>query len=364
LTGPVNPRIAALSPYRPGKPVEELTRELGVSDVLKLASNENPRGPGAAVLQAIEQASRDLSRYPDGSGHRLKARLAAFHDIDAARITLGNGSNDVLDLAARATVEPGSQVLMMQHGFVVYYLAANACGAELVEVPARAYGTDLDALLAAVTARTRLVFLANPNNPTGTWVNERALTGFLERLPERIWVVLDEAYFEYVEAADYPNGRTLLERHPNLVVTRTFSKIHALAGLRVGYALSSPALADLMNRARQPFNVSTVALAAAVAALDDAAFVQSSREFNARGMREMTDGVLRLNCSYIPSAGNFLCIEVGDDAHAVYEGLLQRGIIVRPIAEYGLPRHLRVTIGLPPENARFLTALAEVLGRG
>ena len=253
MSAPVNPNIAGLQPYNPGKPIEEVARELGITDIVKLASNENPRGPGPNVRERIAAAANELSRYPDGSGYRLRQALARFHDIEPNRITLGNGSNDVLELAAKMALEPGLEGIMSQHGFVVYYLAVTGCGGRLVTVPARAYGCDIDGFADAVTERARIVFLANPNNPTGTWLGEAELVGLLERIPERVWVVLDEAYFEYVELPEYPDGRTLLDRHPNLVVTRTFSKIHGLASLRVGYALSSTFAADLMNRARQPF---------------------------------------------------------------------------------------------------------------
>ncbi|MDP6374768.1 MAG: histidinol-phosphate transaminase [Pseudomonadales bacterium] len=360
LKGPVHPGIAGLRPYQPGKPVEELTRELGIRDIIRLASNENPRGPGEGVSRCLKDFD-ELSRYPDGSGFRLKNRLAAHHQIDPTRITLGNGSNDVLDLVARVTLEPGARVLMSQHGFVVYYLAATGCGAELVQVAAKDFGTDLDGFLAEVDDNTRLIFIANPNNPTGTWVPRDALTGFLDALPERVWVVLDEAYFEYVEEPDYPDGRSLLDCYPNLVVTRTFSKIHGLASMRVGYALSSPEIGDLLNRARQPFNVNSLGLAAAQVALDDEDYQVSSRSQNAQGMQLLTGAFTRMGLDYIPSVGNFVTVDVGDDASAVYERLLAQGVIVRPVAEYGLPRHLRVTIGLPEENERFLATLERLV---
>ncbi len=361
-SGKVNAGIGKLVPYKPGKPVNELTRELGITDIVKLASNENPRGPSDAVRATIGAGLGELSRYPDGSGYRLKAALANSLDIDPEMLTLGNGSNDVLELVARMALGVGDEGLVAEHSFVVYRLAVIASGAELVTVPARDYGADLDAMLAAITPRTRIVFLANPNNPTGTCVNRVALEAFLDAVPERVWVVLDEAYFEYVTAPDYPDGVSLLPAHPNLIVTRTFSKIHALAALRVGFAVSSPEVADLLNRLRQPFNVNALALAAAEAALADADFVRESREMNSAGMVQLTDGLARLNCPVIPSRGNFICANVGD-ANAVYEALLHRGVIVRPVAEYGLPGFLRITVGLPEENDRCLHALADVLAR-
>jgi histidinol-phosphate aminotransferase len=361
LKGNVNPGIAGLNPYQPGKPIETLTRELGVTNAIKLASNENPRGPGPRTLAALETPLAALSRYPDGGGYRLKQALSRHLGVAPEQITLGNGSNDVLDLAARISLTPGMEAIVSAHAFVVYRLAVASCGCDLVEVPAVGYGTDLAAFLDAVTDRTAIVFLANPNNPTGTWVNEADLTAFLDALPDRVWVVLDEAYAEYVDAHGYPDGIALQRRYPNLIVTRTFSKIHALAALRIGYAVSTPEVADLMNRARQPFNVNALGLAAAEAALEDQEFVSTSRALNAAGMGLLIGGAERLGLGYIPSAGNFLAIEIGPDAPNVYQRLLREGVIVRPIAEYGLPNHLRVSIGLPEENERFLETLARVL---
>ena len=357
----VNPNIAGLHPYNPGKPIEEVTRELGIDDVVKLASNENPRGPGQRVRERIAATLDALSRYPDGSGYRLRMALARLHDIEPNRITLGNGSNDVLELAAKMALEPGLEGIVSEHGFIVYYLAVTGCGGRLVTVPARAYGADVDGFIDALSDLARIVFLANPNNPTGTWLKESELVRLLDRMPERVWLVLDEAYLEYVEVPGYPDGRTLLDRYPNLIVTRTFSKIHGLASLRVGYGLSSPLAADLMNRARQPFNVNSLALAAAEAALEDRTFVASSRALNRAGMAQVTAGLDALGLAHIPSAGNFLSVDLGRDPQPVFQAMLARGVIVRPVAEYGLPTHMRVTVGLPEENRRFLDVLEEVL---
>lgn len=360
----VNPRVAGLSPYQPGKPIEELTRELGITDAVKLASNENPRGVSERVREAVAAAAAGVTRYPDGSGYRLKHALAAQLGVEPAAITLGNGSNDVLNLAARMALTPGAAGIVAEHAFVVHPLAVTLSGGTLVTVPARDHGADLGATLEAVTAETAIVFLANPNNPTGTWVRERDLLAFLDALPDDVWMVLDEAYFEYVDLPDYPDGVALLERYPNLIVTRTFSKIYGLAGLRVGYAVSGIRAADLMNRAREPFNVNSVALAAAEAALGDRDYVVASRRDNAAGMTALTSGLDALGLPFIPSAGNFVTFAVPDQrgARAVYEALLREGVIVRPVAEYGLPSHLRVTVGLPEENQRFLQALERVLG--
>lgn len=364
MTGSVNANIAALQPYKPGLPIEEVARRHGFAEggIVKLASNENPRGPAPAVRRRIGAALDSLGRYPDGNGHYLKQALAAHHDIEPNRITLGNGSNDVLELAAKAVLEAGSEAVNSAHGFIVQYLATTGCGANLISAPTLRYGCDLDAMLDLVRARTRLVFIANPNNPTGSWVDQGALASFLERLPERIWVVLDEAYFEYASHPDYPNGRALLDAHPNLIVTRTFSKAHALAGLRIGYGLSSPQMADLMNRARQPFNVNALALAAAETALEQADFIADSATLNRAGLATLSVGLARLGLTSLPSLGNFLCVDLRRDAGPVFAALLKAGVIVRTVAEYGLPSHIRVSVGLPEENQRFLTALEAVLG--
>ena len=363
LKGPVHPGIAGLTPYQTGKPIEELTRELGITDVIKLASNENPRGPGPVVRERLAEAAETLSRYPDGGGYRLKQVLSKLLDVAPERLTLGNGSNDVLDLAGRISLTPGAEVIVTEHAFVVYRLVTASCGATLVEVPAVNYGADLAAMAAAVTDNTALIFLANPNNPTGTWITESALIDFLEAVPERVWVVLDEAYCEYVEDPGYPNGVALANRYPNLILTRTFSKIHGLAALRIGYSLSSPEVADLMNRARQPFNVNALAMAAAEAALADQEFISTSRQLNEAGKAVYTAGFERLGLDYIPSAGNFVAVAV-PDAAGTYQALLQEGVIVRPVAEYGLSKHLRISIGLPEENERLLATLERVLGEG
>ena len=364
LSGPVNPGIAGLNPYKPGKPIDEVARELGLSEITKLASNENPQGVSERVRLRLSEAVADLARYPDGSGYSLKQALARNLGVDAAQITLGNGSNDVLEIAARVMVQPGSEAIIAQHAFIVYYLAVTASGGTLITVPADHYGADLDAMLTAVTENTRVIFLANPNNPTGTWVSERSLTKFLDELPQRVWVVLDEAYFEYVDEPDYPNGVHLLDRYPNLMITRTFSKAYGLAGLRVGYGVSTPELADLLTRARQPFNVNSLALVAAETALSDQEYLAASREINRAGMRQLNAGLTDLGLEYIPSAGNFLTFSLaGRDLSAalVNQRLLEKGLIVRPIAEYGLPDHLRVSIGLEAENTRFLKVLRHIL---
>ncbi len=354
--------VRSIAPYVPGKPVEELARELNLdpATIVKLASNENPRGPSAAVRAAIDAAVGELSRYPDGNGFALKTALAARHGVAADGIVLGNGSNDILELVTQAFLRPGDSAVYSQHAFAVYPLATMARGAAGVEVPARDLGHDLAAMRAAITAATRVVFVANPNNPTGTWIDAAALEGFIAAVPEDVVVVLDEAYNEYLEPAQCAPSAAWVARYPNLIVSRTFSKAYGLAALRIGYGLMHPAVAGMLNRVRQPFNVNALAQAAALAALADGSYVDESRRINRDGMRVLVDGVGALGLTFVPSHGNFLLVEVGDAAK-VYASLLRQGVIVRPVANYGLPRHLRVTVGLPAENRRFLDALAVAL---
>ena len=361
MTAAVNTAIAALHPYQPGKPVEELARERGVTDIVKLASNENPRGPGPLVQRSLQAGVRELSRYPDGNGFRLKAALAEHHRVRPEQITLGNGSNDVLDLAARVAVSPGTSGVVDEHCFVVYPLAIASANGRVVRVRSVDWGHDLDAMAAAVDATTRIVYIANPNNPTGTWVDDSAIGNFLARVPPTVWVVVDEAYSEYL--ARCPNAIRLLDTHPNLIVTRTFSKIYGLAALRIGYSISSPEFADLMNRVRQPFNANSLALLAAEAALRGTDYVAESRRLNVEGLDQIERGLHALGLDWIPSLGNFVTFEAGPRAGAVYDAMLDDGVIVRPVANYGMPNHLRVTSGVPPENTRFLKALERALER-
>lgn len=356
--------IRELQPYQPGKPVEELQRELGISNIIKLASNENPLGASPTIAAGIEAALPELARYPDGSAYNLKHKLAKFLDVDPNNLTMGNGSNDVLELLARVYLRPGLEAICSQHSFVVYPLATKVTGADLKVIPARNFNQDLDATLDAISDKTRIVFIANPNNPTGTWIDEATLTRFLDQVPDSVLVVLDEAYFEYVEADSYPNGIALFKRYPNVVVTRTFSKAYGLAALRMGFAVSHPDIADMMNRVRQPFNVNSLSLVAAELALDDQDHVRKAVQLNAKGMQTITAACDDLGLGYVPSAGNFVAIDFGRDAAPIYQALLREGVIVRPIANYEMPNHLRVTIGLPAENARFIDALRQVLSAG
>ena len=354
--------IRAIAPYQPGKPTSDLAREMGLQEatIVKLASNENPLGTSALTHAAISAQLRDLARYPDGNGFDLKQALCAHYRLRPEQLVLGSGSNDVLELVARAFLAAGTSSVYSQHAFVVYPLATQTVGATAIEVPASAFGHDLPAMAAAVREDTRVLWIANPNNPTGTFAPAEQVQALLARVPPRVIVVLDEAYHEYLPDALRVDSMRWVEQHPNLVVTRTFSKAYGLAGLRVGFALAHPEICDLLNRVRLPFNVNSLAQAAAVAALRDQEFVQRSRRVNDDGMRQLTRGFKRLNLDYIPSLGNFVTVRVGD-AGPVYQRMLRQGVIVRPVGAYGLPEHLRVTVGVESENARFLQALEAAL---
>ena len=359
--------VQGLQPYAPGKPLSELEREYGIRNAVKLASNENPLGPSQAVLEALRSEFDDLARYPDGNGFALKAELAEKLAVDVSGITLGNGSNDVLELVARAFRTAQSSAVFSAHAFAVYPIVTQAIGARSRVVPAHdgsqgpRFGHDLEAMLEAIADDTRVVFVANPNNPTGTWVDRNALRGFIERVPEQVIVVIDEAYFEYVAEADYPDAMQWIGEFPNLLVTRTFSKAYGLAALRIGYGVSQAALADVLNRVRQPFNVNSFSQVAAIAALRDDEHLAESVRINRDGMQQLVKGLEALGLEYIPSVGNFVSIDVGRDPAQVYEALLRKGVIVRPVDNYGMPGFLRVSVGLPEENQRFLDAIEQVL---
>ena len=355
------PGVPGLVPYQPGKPISELERELGLTDIVKLASNENPLGPGSAAVSAIQSALPELARYPDGNGFDLKNTLAKKLGVNVDQITLGNGSNEILELVARTFLDTESEVVFSQHAFAVYPLVTQAVGAIPRVVPALEYGHDLNAMQEYINEKTRLVFIANPNNPTGTYLSAEELENFLEFLPENIICVLDEAYFEYVEKSDYPDTLGWLQRYPNLLITRTFSKAYGLAGLRIGYGISSPELADLLNRVRQPFNSNMLALAAAVAALGDKEHLRKTIKVNKDGMEQLTDAFSELNLTWIPSVGNFVSVNLQRPALPIYEALLHQGVIVRPVANYEMPNHLRISIGTKAENLLFIEALGKVL---
>jgi histidinol-phosphate aminotransferase len=355
--------VRSIAPYQPGKPISEVAREIGLKEesIVKLASNENPRGIGPRTRAAIERALGDIARYPDGNGHELKVALGRRYGVELAAIVLGNGSNDVLELVAHAFLGPGRAAVYSQHCFAVYPLATQARGARGIQVPAKDFGHDLDAMAAAIDDETYVVWIANPNNPTGTLLAADALEAFVKRVPERVLVVIDEAYNEYLAPEQKAESVKWLRRHPNLIVTRTFSKAYGLAGLRVGYALAHASVADIMNRVRQPFNVNSLALAAASAALDDMEFVAKSFALNLQGMKQLEEGAQRLGLTWIPSSGNFITVRVGK-ANEMFRRLLKRGVIVRPVGGgYQLPEHLRVTVGTAEENDKFLSALSASL---
>ena len=361
------PAVLALTPYVPGKPLSELEREYGIADSVKLASNENPLGPSPRALAAAARALQEIRLYPDGNGHELRQALARHHQLAPECITLGNGSNDVLVMLADAFLSPGAEAVLSEYCFAVYPLAVQATGA--VARVARAYpwdaamplGHDLQAMRALVNDRTRLVIFANPNNPTGTWVAGTELRRFVDSLPETTLVAVDEAYFEYAREVDCPDTSRWLAECPNLVVVRTFSKAYGLAGLRVGYGLSHPGIADLLNRVRQPFNVNGVSLAAAAAALGDPAHVEAVVRLNRAGREQLTAACRSLGIRCLPSAANFILVDVARPAGPVYEALLRAGVIVRPMAGYGLPTCLRISTGTAEQNERCATALARVL---
>jgi len=362
---PAYDSILELVPYQTGKPIEELTREYGVSDVVKLASNENPRGCSPHVTLAITEQLGQLARYPDGNGYYLKQALADFNDVNVEQITLGNGSDDLLDILARSFASADDAIVYSQYAFIVYPMLAKIQGATGIEVPANRFGHDLKAMSQAVqdNANTKIVFIANPNNPTGTQLEPQELRAFMANIPSSVLVVLDEAYIEYSPES---NNRALLDEFDNVVIVRTFSKAYGLAGLRVGYALSSVAVADLLNRIRQPFNVSRVALAAAAAALNDSDFIEKTRLMNDEQMRWLEKQFDALGLGFIKSHANFIMVEIAVEmeditAASIHQALLEQGVIVRPLESYGLPHWLRITVGIAEENMRLIDTLRSIL---
>jgi histidinol-phosphate aminotransferase len=358
------PGVQSLKPYEPGKPVSELQRELGITDIVKLASNENPLGPSPRAQTAVKEAIAELALYPDGAGFELKRALASHHGLGAECITLGTGSDHILELLARVFLERGRSVVFSRYAFAIYAIVSQAAGAEIriaealptdhVDMP---YGHDLDAMAGLVDASTRIVFIANPNNPTGTWITRDALEAFLERVPRETVVLLDEAYFEYVQESEYASGREFLERYPNLIVMRTFSKAYGLAGIRVGYALASAELTELMNRVRLSFNPNSLAQAAAVAALGDHEHIRNSVELNRAELARMQSELKARGLRTIPSVCNFVTVDVERPGREFFQAMLREGVIVRPLDGYGLPNHVRVSVGLPAQNDRFYAAL-------
>ena len=362
--------IRQLRPYEAGKPISEIQREFGLTDVIKLASNENPLGPSPKALAAMRAELDGIALYPDGNAFALKRALAARHGVGEDRITVGSGSDHLLELVARAFLGTGRSAVISRYAFAIYAIVAQGASAELRVAaanppvhPTQPYGHDLEAMLALVDATTRVVFIANPNNPTGTWLDRAALERFLARVPPTTLVLVDEAYVEYVEDAAYPHCDAWLDRFPNLIVTRTFSKAYGLAGVRVGYALASAEVTDLINRVRLAFNPNSLGQAGAVAALGDAEHLRRTLELNRAGMRQLAEGFDRLGLPRIPSVCNFHTVDVGRPGREVFGALLREGVIVRPVDNYGMATHLRISVGRPEHNARLLAALARALGR-
>jgi histidinol-phosphate aminotransferase len=354
--------IRTLTPYPPGKPIEEVERELGISGSIKLASNENPLGPSPKAMAAVADALRAVHLYPDGSAFYLRRRLADRHGVSPDDILVGNGSNEIIELIVRTFLRPRDEAVMADQAFVIYRMVVQAVAATPRVIPLRNFTHDLEAMAEAVTPRTRLIFLANPNNPTGTIFRRTAWEAFLRGLPPRqLLVVADDAYADYVEDPEYPDTIALRgDGNVPVVTLRTFSKLYGLAGLRIGYAVAPAQVIEAMQRIRQPFNVNALALVGALAALEDVEHVQRTLAVNREGMRVLTEAFRRLELPFVPSAANFILVRVGQGL-VVYEALLRQGVIVRPMDGYGLPEYLRVTIGLPEENARFIEALETAL---
>jgi len=357
----VYPSVAALTPYEPGKPIEELQRELGIGEPIKLASNENPLGPSPKALAAMRAALAEQNRYPDGGSWALREKVAARHGVPSNHVFMASGSVEVLNLLGFLFLRPGLNAVFSQHGFAIYPLATAAAGGESRVVPMRpGFAFDLDGIGDAIDANTRIVFLDNPNNPTGIIFRRAEWERLLESIPEHVVLVADEAYFEFVRDAEYPDSLKYHDGRRMIVPLRTFSKIFGLAGLRVGYAVSSPAIVRLLNNVRQPFNVTALAQVAAVAALDDDAHVRDTLRVNAEGMAYMERELARMEVPFVRSHANFILADVGD-GRAVFDKLLRHGVIVRPVGGYGLPRHIRISVGLEEENRKLIAALAQVL---
>ena len=351
--------IRNLIPYQPGKPVEELERELGITSSIKLASNENPLGASPKAITAAQQALANAHIYPDGSYFELRTALAHFISVSPEQIIVGNGSENILELIIKSYVNKDDEAIISQYAFLTIPLLLQSYGAMIQAVPAKNWGHDTTAMLQQINKKTRIIFLVNPNNPTGTYINEDAFSHFLKSIPPHVLVVVDEAYSEYITNSDYPHVITYLQQYPNLIITRTFSKVYGLAALRIGYSISSPKIADILNRARLPFNVNTIAAKAACAAIEDFDHVKESVHLNQQGMLQLEEGFKKIALSYIPSVGNFIAVNVGN-GESIYQKLLQEGVIVRPLKAYHLPEFIRVTIGTAEQNERFLTALGKV----
>ncbi len=351
--------VQAIRPYVPGKPVEELERELGIREAVKLASNENPLGPSRLALEAIEKNISKLNRYPDGGGYYLKESLSKRLGLSQDHLILGNGSNELLDIAVRTFMTPSDSAVMAEPSFVVYPLSVQSIGAEAIKIPLREYRHDLSSMADAIRENTKIVFVANPNNPTGTINRKDEFESFMDKVPEGVLVIVDEAYYEYVEDPDYPDTMRYLKEGREILILRTFSKAYGLAGLRIGYGISLPGIIMEMNKLREPFNTNSLAQAAARASLDDVEHIRKSVEINHKGKEYLYSQFSRLGIDYVPTEANFVYIKGLEqpDAISLYQGLLKRGVIVRPMGKDSI----RVTIGLPEENELFISALEKEL---
>ena len=356
------PGIETIQPYQGGKPIEEVQRELGISDIIKLASNENPLGPSPLAMGAIQDAATQVNLYPDGNAYYLKQDLAAHVGVAPEQLILGNGSNEVLQLVGETYISPGDEVIYSESAFVVYMLVAKVFGAKSIVTPMCGYTQDLEAMADAITDQTRVIFIANPNNPTGTMVTKTATEKLMARVPDDVLVVFDEAYYEYVDRLDYPQTLPYIHEGRNVIITRTFSKIYGLAGMRIGYGLAKPDIIETMNRVRQPFNCNLIAQAAARAALKDAKHVRRSQEVNAIGKAFLYEALDQLQLEYVESEGNFILVHFDRSGDEIADALMRKGVIVRPVAGYGFPNSIRVTIGTSEENERFVQGLKAVLG--
>jgi len=358
-----NSFVGNLIPYIPGKPVEELEREIGIRDAVKIASNENPLGPSPLAVEAVKEAVSSLNRYPDGDAFYLKEKLSSKLGISPETLIFGNGSNDVIDIAARTFMKPGDEAIFGEYAFIVYPIVTQAVGAKAVISPMPDYTHDLRDMYSRITEKTKIIFIANPNNPTGTMVKRGEFEWFLDKVPEDILVLMDEAYFEYVDDQDYPNSLEYQNTDKSILTVRTFSKIYGLAGLRLGYGIASKEIISNMQRIRQPFNSNSLSQVGAIAALDDKEHIEKTKEVNSEGLTYVTQELKKLDIPYAPSYTNFVLIDIGDDPMPVYNSLLREGVIVRPVMGYGLKTHLRVTIGVSEENDKFISGIKKVLGK-
>jgi len=356
-----NNYISNLTPYQPGKPIEEVEREFGLNSIIKLASNENSLGASPNAIIAAQNALLKSHIYPDGSCYELKKTLANFLNVYANQLTIGNGSENVLEIIVNSYLSKDDEAVISQYAFLTIPLLIKRHGAHIIKVPAVNYGHDINNMISAVTEKTRVIFVVNPNNPTGTYITQENLKLLLESVSQKVLVIVDEAYSEYITHQDYPKTLDLLSTYPNLIVTRTFSKVYGLAALRLGYAIASPEITDILNRARLPFNVNSIAASAGIAALLDQDHVAKTVKMNHEGLRQLEDGLHQLKINFIPSVCNFITLDIQSHALDTYQKLLELGVIVRPLLAYDMPTHLRVTVGTAEENERFLETLHKVM---